>query len=156
VNGTLEGAPFVVRDARYVVDRRVGYEHTDLRLSSGKADGPCGSIDPPNAASVWLRLQGPERIKGQDVRIAPGDAGAWSVHYQIFDVGQWRGVGDANALVSIQDPSADGRITGGLAACFAGDARSCVSGSFVATSCPARIDEPVRGALPPETVKEKR
>jgi hypothetical protein len=159
VSGTIRGAPFVARDARYVVDRRVGYLHTDIRLSSGKADSPCGAIEPPKATSVWLRVDGPGRIESKDVRLAPGEASEakeWSVHYQVFDGEQWSGVGEGGALLSIREPNPDGRVLGGLAVCFADDSRSCVSGSFQATNCPQRIDEPVRGALPLEVMNEKR
>jgi hypothetical protein len=31
-------------------------------------------------------------------------------------------------------------------------AGSCVSGSFVAENCPTTIDQPVRGAAPPEAI----
>lgn len=47
LNGTVHGTPFTVRDARYVVDRRIGYAHTDILLSSAKADTPCGPLAYP-------------------------------------------------------------------------------------------------------------
>lgn len=154
ISGTIRGAPFVARDARYVIDRRIGYAHTDIKLSAGKADLPCGPILPANASSIWLRLDGAGKIESQDMRIAE-DAGAWSVHYQVFDGAHWVGVSDASAVLSMHEPGPDGRIQGGLAVCFSDDAKSCVSGSFTAESCPTSIDQPVRGAQPPETIPEK-
>jgi len=155
VNGTIRGAPFTVRDARYVVDRRIGYEHTDLLLSAGRADSPCGALSPPRATSVWLRLEGDEKIEPKDVRVGAGSKGPWSVHYQVFDGESWIGVGEGGAILSIREATADGRLSGGLAACFPDDAdnkKSCVLGSFDAVSCPMRIDQPVRGAVAPEEI----
>lgn len=152
VSGTLHGTQFVVRDARYIVDRRVGYVHTDIKLSAGKAETPCGPILPAHAASVWLRLEG-ERLSGaNELRLAPGDAGPWSIHYQVFEDERWFGVGDGSAIVSIREPGAEGRLSGGIGVCFPDDRKSCVSGSFEAQSCPPSIDQPVRGALPAEAV----
>lgn len=155
VSGTIRGAPFQVRDARFIVDRRVGYAHTDIKLSSGKAESPCGPIAPGTATSVWLRLEGPDKIVSQDMKIEPGKPAAWSVHYQAWDGEQWIGVGEGGAIVTVREPTPDGRATGAIAVCFSDDAKSCVSGSFDAQSCPAAIDEPVRGTLPPEAVPEK-
>lgn len=154
VGGTVRGAPFVVRDARYVIDRRVGYAHTDIKLSAGKADAPCGPILPANTASIWLRLEGAGKVESQDMRVGE-DAGTWSVHYQVFDGARWIGVSDASAILSMHEPGPDGRIRGGLAVCFSDDAKSCVSGSFAAESCPPNIDQPVRSAQPVETIPEK-
>lgn len=155
VTGTIRGAPFVVRDARFIVDRRIGYAHTDIKLSSGKAESPCGPIIPGTATSVWLRLDGPDKIVSQDMKIEPGKPAAWSVHYQAWNEDQWVGVGEAGALVTVHEPTPDGRVTGAIAICFSDDTKSCASGSFDAQSCPAAIDEPVRGAVPPEAVPDK-
>lgn len=155
LNGTLRSAPFVVRDARYVIDRRIGYEHTDIKLSSGKADAPCGPISPATATSVWLRLEGPDKIESKDMVLAPGTPGTWSVHYQVFEGDRWIGVADGNAVLSMHEAGPDGRVTGGLAVCFADDLKSCVSGSFDAQSCPSSLDQAVRGAVPPEAIPEK-
>jgi hypothetical protein len=155
VVGTIRGAPFVLRDARFIVDRRLGYAHTDIKLSSAKAESPCGPIAQGTATSVWLRLDGPDTIVSQDMKLEPGKPGLWSVHYQSWDGDQWAGVGEAAALVTIHEPTPDGRVTGAIAVCFSDEGKSCVSGSFDAQSCPASIDEPVRGTLPPEAVPEK-
>lgn len=152
LNGTLRGAQFVLRDARYIVDRRVGYAHTDIKLSAGKADSPCGPISPAHAASVWLRLEGEPVTGAKEFRLAPGDPGPWSVHYQLFEDERWTGIGEGSALVSIREPGPDGRLSGGLGVCFSDDRQSCVSGSFEAQSCPMSIDQPVRGALPAEAI----
>ena len=155
LNGTLRGAPFVLRDARYIIDRRIGYEHTDIKLSTGKSDTPCGPISPATATSVWLRLEGPDKIESKDMTLASGTPGAWSVHYQVFDGDHWIGVAEGSAVVSMHEAGPDGRVTGGLAVCFADDLKSCVSGSFDAQSCPSSLDQAVRGAVPPEAIPEK-
>lgn len=130
VSGTIHGAPFVARDMRYVVDERIGYAHTDIKLSAGHAENACDSISPAKGASVWLRLED----------------NTWSVQYQVFDDGRWIGVHAAKALVSIRGVSPDGHMSGGLAVCFSDDSKSCVSGSFEAVDCPSSIDQPVRGS----------
>ena len=155
LNGTLGGAPFTVRDARYVVDCRIGYAHSDIVLSSGQSESPCGPIVPARGTSVWLRLDGPDKIEPKDLRIDAKDPGPWSVHYQVFDGDHWVGVSEGSAVLSIRDATADGRLTGGIAVCFADDQKSCVSGSFNAVSCPMTIDQPVRGAVAPEAIPTK-
>lgn len=155
VSGTIAGAPFALRDARFIVDRRLGYAHTDIKLSSGKSETPCGPIAPAHATSVWLRLDGPAKVVTTDMKLEPGKADAWSVHYQTWNGERWVGVADAAALVTIHEATPDGRLTGAIAVCFSDDAKSCVSGSFDAQSCPPSIDEPVRGTTPPEAIPEK-
>jgi len=152
VTGRIHGAPFAMRDARYVVDHRVGYAHTDVLLSTGTAESACAPVSPAQSTTVWLRLEGPGTIETVNARVGPGKAGSWSVHYQVFEGGTWIGAGDGSALVSLHEPGPDGRLSGGLAVCFADDARSCVSGSFDAVRCLPRIDQPVRGTPPPEAV----
>jgi hypothetical protein len=147
LSGTIGGQPFVVRDARYIVDKRVGYEHTDIVLSTGTAPASCAVVVPARATSVWLRLEGAAELETKELRIAKESPSAWSVHYQVFQDGQWHGVSDGSAVVSIVAPSVDGKVIGGLAVCFSDDKTSCVSGSFEATSCPQTIDQPVRGAV---------
>lgn len=155
LNGTIRGAPFVLRDARYIIDRRIGYEHTDIKLSTGKSDNPCGPITPGTPTSIWLRLQGADKIETKDLKLASGTPSPWSVHYQVYDGERWIGVADGSAVVSMHEAGPDGRVTGGLAVCFADDMKSCVSGSFDALSCPSSLDQAVRGATPPEAIPEK-
>lgn len=148
LSGTLRGAPFVMRDARYIVDKRVGYSHIDFVFSASASDSPCGPVSPAKGASVWVRLDGLDPLTSKDQRI-DGDQGPWTVHYQVFDGEQWVGVSDASAIFSYLTPAADGRLTGGLAVCFSDEQSSCVSGSFEARSCPPQIDQPVRGGVEP-------
>ncbi len=152
VSGTIHGAPFVARDARYVVDDCIAYEHVDLVLSAGKSEDACGAIEPSHGASVWLRLD-------RKATIVPEDAPSWSVHYQVFEDdgsgGHWVGLTAKKALFAIHGVGADGHLTGGLAVCFGDDSGSCVSGSFDAASCPARIDQAVRGTPPPESIPKE-
>ncbi len=154
VSGRVRGATFVAREARYIVDRRPGYAHTDIVLSSGAAESPCGPISPPTSASVWLRLEGSDPIRSTSLRVGAQGPSAWQVHYQVFDGTAWAGVGGGVALLVLQEPGPDGRVTGGLAACFPDENKSCVSGSFDAVACPPTIDQPVRGTPPPEAIPE--
>ena len=151
VSGTIHGAPFVARDARYVVDDRIAYEHVDLLLSAGKSDDACGAIEPRRGASVWLRLE--------KTKIEPKDASSWSVHYQVYEDdgsgGHWVGLTAKKALFVLHPVGPDGHLSGGLAVCFGDESGSCVSGSFDATSCPARIDQAVRGTPPPESIPKE-
>jgi hypothetical protein len=155
VSGTVRGAPFALRDARYIVDRRVGYAHTDIVLSASKSEAPCGALNPARGTSIWLRLEGDAKIESKDLRINADTPSEWSVHYQVFEGDQWVGLADASAIVTIRGAGPDGRISGGIAVCFSDAAKSCVSGSFDAVSCPPSIDQPVRGTMPPESIPEK-
>jgi hypothetical protein len=152
VTGRIHGAPFAMRDARYIVDRRVGYAHTDILLSAGTAESACAPLTPAQSTSVWLRLAGPGKVATTNVRTGPGQGDSWSAHYQFFDGDAWVGAGDGSALVSLREPGPDGKLSGGIAVCFSDGAKSCVSGSFDATPCPPSIDQPVRGTPPPEAI----
>jgi hypothetical protein len=153
VSGRIRGAAFVARDARYIVDRRFGYAHTDIVLSSGSAESACSPVSPTSSTSVWLRLAGPGPIASGSLRIAPGKE-SWQVHYQVFDGAAWQGVGEGAALLVLQEPGPDGRVSGSVATCFPDDTKSCVSGSFNAVACPPTIDQPVRGTPPPEALPQ--
>jgi hypothetical protein len=152
VSGRIHGEPFAMREARYIVDRRVAYAHTDILLSSGTAESACAPVAPAQSTSLWLRLDGPAKIETTTARVGPGKDGPWSVHYQVYDGAAWSGVGEGSALLSLHEPGPDGKLSGGIAVCFADDAKSCVSGSFDATSCPPTVDQPVRGSPPPEAI----
>jgi hypothetical protein len=67
------------------------------------------------------------------------------VHYQSKQDGEWLGNGDAEALIVLQPRTADQRLPGEIAACFADAYKSCVLGTFVADYCPISIDTPIRG-----------
>ena len=155
VSGTLRGTAFTVRDARYIVDRRMGYAHTDILLSMGSADAHCGPIKQKDASKVWLRLAGAKAVERGQMKLDPAKPESWSVHYQVREGGQWVGNGDGAALVSIRSAGLDGRIAGDLAVCFRDGRKSCVKGTFDARFCPVSIDEPVRGTLPVEDVEGK-
>jgi hypothetical protein len=155
LSGTLRATKFVVKDARYVADHRVGYLRTDIKLSAGSAETACGEIKPAGSPSVWLRLERSDQVDTQELRLTPGQESPWSVHYQIRENEAWVGSADAAVVATIRASAGDGVISGALAVCFADDAQSCVSGSFEALPCPFVIDAPVRGALPQEHVPEK-
>ena len=141
-----------MRSARYVVDRRVAYAHTDIVLSSGTAESPCAPVTPAQSTSVWLRLEGPGKVETTSTRVGPGKDTTWAVHYQVHEGERWMGEGGGSALLSLHEPGPDGTLSGGLAVCFPDDAKSCVSGSFEAANCPPTIDQPVRGTPPPEAI----
>jgi len=153
VSGTLRGAPFSLRDARYSVDRRMAYAHTDVKLSAGAAESPCGEIKPRGAASVWLRLSGAGAVERGQMKLDPKTPAPWSVHYQAREDDRWLGSGSGVALFEIKSIGADGKINGELAVCFADGKKSCVKGSFAAQPCPISIDEPVRGTFPVEDIE---
>jgi hypothetical protein len=152
VSGRVHGAPFVLRDARYVIDRRVGYAHTDILLSAGTAEAACAPVLPARSTTVWMRLDGPAKIAPVTTRTGPGADAAWQVHYQAFEDDRWVGAGEGTALLMLHEAGPDGRLTGGVVVCFPDDAKSCVSGSFEAVGCPPSIDQPVRGSPPPEAI----
>jgi hypothetical protein len=155
VSGTLRGTKFVLKDARYVPDRRPGYEHVDVKLSAGASESACGEIKPRGSPSVWLRLEHAGTVASQELHLSPGTESAWSVHYQVRENDTWVGSSEASAVAAIRASAGGGVLGGSLAVCFADDAGSCVSGSFDALPCPPTIDAPVRGAVPLEAVPEK-
>lgn len=155
VSGRVRGAPFALRDARYVIDRRVGYAHTDVLLSAGSSEGACGPVLPSQSTSLWLRLEGPGKIASTSARVGPGADGGWQVHYQVFDRGAWTGSGDGTALLVLREPAPDGHLSGGIAVCFPDESKSCVSGSFEAVGCPTTLDQAVRGTPPPEAIPQQ-
>jgi hypothetical protein len=152
VSGRIRGAAFVMRDARYRIDRRPGYAHTDIELSSGAAESACAAVLPRTSTSVWLRLEGVDPIASASTRSGPGGQGPWKVYYQAYQGAGWVGVGEGSALVTLHEPGPDGHVPGGIAVCFPDETKSCVSGSFDAVACPASIDQPVRGTPPPEAI----
>jgi hypothetical protein len=150
VNGTLHGLVFVARDARYIVDRRDGYAHTDIKLSASALEAPCAPFRPDTTSSLWIRIDGPSPLETRDLRVGPGLGRPYSVHYQVHDGERWIGVGNGSALLSLHAPGPDGHVAGAIAVCFPDRDKSCVSGSFDAVSCPSRLDLPARGAPPIE------
>jgi hypothetical protein len=145
LGGELAGKPFTLGSARYVVDRRHGYEKVDVSLSAGTADFPCDDRKPKDAPSVWLRRKGEAPLKAEAVRLAPGEQSPWEVHYQFRDGRRWIGNGHASSLIVIHDIGPDMKLSGELWACFGDPMGSCVAGRFSADYCPIRIDQPVRG-----------
>jgi hypothetical protein len=151
IEGKLRGQPFVVRDARYRVDRRPGHEHVDILLSDGEAKGPCGDLEPAEPPRIWLRRQGAAPLASQEIRIAQGQAAGWEAHYQLRQNGRWVAAGDGAAWLRLDVPDAGFTVRGALSVCFADGAGSCAAGAFVAHACPTEIDRPVRGVGPTES-----
>ena len=111
VSGTLRGAPFAVRDARYVVDRRVGYAHTDICSPRGGPSRRAARSSPARATSVWLRLDGDDKIEPKDVRIDAKDEGRGPSTTRC-STARLGGLSEGSAVLSIRDATADGRLTG--------------------------------------------
>jgi hypothetical protein len=145
LSGKIAGADFKIGNARYYVDRRLGYEKVDIKLSAGTSEDPCGQINPRESTMVWVRHTGPEPMQKLQATIDPKQPGPWEAHYQVHVEKNWAGNGTASALVVINDVSPDMSLHGELKVCFADKDKSCVAGTFVATYCPIRIDSPVRG-----------
>ena len=153
IEGKLRGVPFVVRDARYRIDRRPGHEHVDVLLSDAEAPGPCGNLDPAEPARIWLRRQGATPLASEEIRIAQGQVDGWEAHYQLRRDGRWVAAGDGVALLQLDVPDGGATVRGALSVCFADGADSCAAGGFVAQACPTEIDRPVLGVEPTESPK---
>lgn len=157
VSGKLNGMPFTVKTARYVIDTRPGFEKVDVQLFDAESSTPCGPLSPAKAPSVWLRKWGATSVTAETTSTSVAGGGPWEVHYQAVDGKRWRGIGEANALVVLRGPASDLKLEGALWACFRDAAGSCVQGGFLATLCQLSIDEPVRGTAamerPPAQLK---
>ena len=151
LQGKLGATPFVVRDARYRIDRRAGHEHVDILLSDAEAKHPCGALEPAEPPRIWLRRQGADPLASEEIRIAQGQAHRWEAHYQLRQGGRWVAAGDGAALLRLDVPDAGFTVRGALSVCFADGADSCAAGAFVARRCPSDIDRPVRGVGPTES-----
>ncbi|MBW2525058.1 MAG: hypothetical protein JRI23_12825 [Deltaproteobacteria bacterium] len=156
VQGEVGSAPFVVRDARFRIDRRPGHEKVDILLSDAKSDHPCGALTPAEPTRVWLRRRGAGPLASGEIRIPLGADDGWSAHYQLRRDGRWKGSGHAAALLQLDVPDAGFTLQGKLSVCFADADRSCVAGTFRAHQCPDVLDRPVRGVGPTERPAELR
>lgn len=145
LNGKLDGQPFTVKTARYFVDTRPGFERVEIKLYGVGSKTPCGELDSPKPPTVWLRRLGPAQFGHSKTSTTVKDGGEWEVHYQVQDDGFWLGYGEANALLVLEAPDPDRRLSGILSACFRDHAGSCIAGEFSASLCHLGIDEPVRG-----------
>ncbi len=145
LTGKIRGDEFKLANARYYVDRRLGYEKVDIKLSAGQAEDPCGPVMPRESTMVWIRHWGPEPMQKLEARIDPSQPGPWEAHYQVRVEKNWLGNGTSSALLVIREVSPDLSLHGEIKLCFADKDKSCVAGTFVATYCPIRIDSPVRG-----------
>ncbi len=143
--GMLRRQEFEHQVATYVVDRRRGYEHFDIRLAAQQAEDPCARGPGAGGTSVWVRRWGASAIEAATVRLTPGKESEWEVHYQQQEQEQWVGNGEASALLVLAPPGPDLTVRGELWACFADAHQSCVSGTFQARYCPIKIDQPIRG-----------
>lgn len=143
VEGKIAGVAFTVRDARYHVDRRPGYEKLEVTLSGEPAASACARL-PKEAPAIWLRRRGAGSATVGEVRLEPGSDSEWAVHYQVRGERGWIGSGDAAALVVVRSATGTA-IEGDLSVGFADVAGSSASGTFVAQHCPVSIDRPVRG-----------
>jgi hypothetical protein len=145
VSGKILGEPFNVLTARYIVDRRPGYEKLEIQLLAGTLSQQCDDIGAHHPTMVWLRRVGAAEPKAMTVRFGPGDQTPWQAHYELFDNGAWSGNGNAALLLELGDPAPDMKLRGDLYASFGDRTQSSVAGSFVAVYCPIQIDALVRG-----------
>ncbi len=145
VSGKIRDQDFKLANARYYIDRRLGYEKVEIKLSSGTSEEPCAQLMPKDATLVWLRRTGPEPLTAVQARVDPDKPGPWEAHYQVKVEHNWEGNGDSSALIVIREVSPDMTLHGELKACFGDKDKSCVAGTFDAKYCPIRIDSPVRG-----------
>jgi hypothetical protein len=145
VSGYIRNKPFAVQRAVYMIDRRPGYEHTDIKLYSTSIHDPCATVPADEGPTVWIRYSGAGALEPTTIRLDQDDAGPWEVNYQIREGLRWAGNGDTAALLVLRAKAKDGRIGGELSASFADAWSSRVSGSFTATECAVSIDAPVRG-----------
>lgn len=146
LSGKLLGEPFAIKSARYYVDQRPGYKKIILKLYGVESSSPCKDLTPLKAPEVWLRHDGPERIKKGQTTIDLDGKAPWQVHYQIQKDGRWVGNGAARALFVVTQVAPDMKVHGELTACFRDATGSCVAGVFVANYCRIWIDSPVRGS----------
>lgn len=145
LSGKIDGQPFQVKSARYYVDARPGFERVEIKLYASASPTPCGALESPKSPSVWLRRVGRDKLEREKSTTTVKDGGKWEVHYQVQDDGFWIGVGEANALLVLDEPGPDLRLKGVMSACFRDHTGSCVAGEFSASFCRIAIDEPVRG-----------
>ena len=151
VTGTLLEEAFTASDARFFIDRRMGYEKLTIYLTAGKASQACEHVEPDKAPSIWLRRKGGGGAKPGEHRLVAGEPSEWEIHYQMLDHhDQWVGNGDASALLVFAPQTHKTNIVGSLSVCFADGRKSCVSGSFSADRCVINIDAVVRGGEPEE------
>jgi hypothetical protein len=145
--GQLLGNDFTVQSAAYYVDRRPGSEHTDILLFADGSGPRCARDAGATGPNVWLRHRAPGGLTAGEFRLSRASAGAWEAHYEAKERRTWYGGGDAEGLIVIRKIGPDRRIHGEMSLCFADPSASCVAGTFVATYCAIRIDEPVRGTV---------
>lgn len=144
LSGSINGHPFAVRTARYIVDRRPDHEKLEIHLSAAEVAG-CEDDGAKHITDVWLRRAGSAMPTTEPAHIAPDQPSPWEVHYEAYEDGKWTGNSRASALLVIRSRT-DGNLDGDLSVCFGDASASCVSGTFSARGCPIRIDAPVRGA----------
>lgn len=146
LSGKLLGQPFSIKSARYYVDQRPGYRKIILKLYGVASPTPCKDLTPVKPPEVWLRHDGPQRIKPGTTAIDLDGKAPWQVHYQIHKDSRWVGNGSARALFVVTQVDPDMKVHGELSACFRDATGSCVAGRFVANYCRIWIDSPVRGS----------
>jgi hypothetical protein len=146
LSGKLLGEPFSIKSARYYVDQRPGYQKIIIKLYEVESSTPCKDLTPLKAPEVWLRHDGPERVKTGQTAIDLDGKAPWQLHYQIQKDGRWVGNGAARALFVITQVDPDMKVHGELSGCFRDATGSCVAGRFVANYCRIWIDSPVRGS----------
>jgi hypothetical protein len=145
LSGKIRGQTFSLKNARYYVDVRPGYEKFEIYLASSSVPSQCDDLETVRATTVWLRRSGPGGPKPETARFGPGDNTPWEAHYEVFEDGKWTSDGHASALVVLRSVTADAKLDGQLSVNFGDPSSSRVQGEFSAVYCPIRIDRLVRG-----------
>ncbi len=148
VSGTLATQRFELKDARFKIDRRAGYERIDLELSGSAAKEKCGALEDSGSPAVWIRFPGVSKLEPGELRRQPGKPASFEVHMKVRRDGQWFGNGDSAALLVVEIFEPGVALNGVLSVCFGDPDKSCVSGTFVAASCPDMLDVPPRSFGP--------
>lgn len=146
LSGKIGGHDFALKNARYFVDERHGYEKLQIVLGSVESKDECAELGSQHPTSVWLRRKGADFPKPETLRFSSKEPTDWQAHYDLYEDGLWVGNGTHAALLVLSSTEVDRKLHGELSVCFGDATGSCVAGSFDARYCPVRIDQPVRGA----------
>lgn len=137
ISGKIGGQRFRAADVKVRVETMAGRERVDLLVSSDRLTH-CGLPDRAHGARVWVRWKGTVPTDGTPQRLEPGQHGAMSVNYELFEHDQWVAHSGGAAVVSITQ--AFGGYSGRLWICFDDGRDSCVTGTFTGTECRSELD----------------
>ena len=155
VSGRIHGAPFALRDARYVVDRRVGLRaHRHRALVRGGRVAVRAGLARARRRACGCGSTGPAQIESTNVRVGPGRGGhVVGALPGVRRRGAGSGVGEGSALAVAARARARRAALRGASPCASRTTRraACRARS-TPSGCPPTIDQPVRGTPPPEAI----